>query len=278
VVSYDGPMYEVVASNEPGEDRYDFLAVDVSEACQDILELSVLLPDSEKPLRCRLQANLRTFIDIATEPLLQRNFIDELDSMTEISSDDGQIELARNVDLVLKKLLGELWTAEADQEIAKSVKYVRNGHVMATDVVNPSNFVFQSINETYFEDTFPPIIRLLPNNPIAERIGHNIVIFNPHGDKVYWGDISEDDIKNLKGTYYILDENTAIHSVPDYAIIVSANQPAIKAHRLSGVSNELMPNELPKLAIDYVKARAIYAIIDGRLVPNNMPIVKTMSG
>jgi len=255
-------------TDEP-DDSYDFLAIDMYIACQDALNLSAILPDEERALLCRLQANLQTFRDYISDQDQQISFIDELETINHAPNKDDLLEIAKEIDEVLKKLLGDKWVQSSNIEIAKAVKYVRNGKIVAIDIVSPNNFFFNPPSEQFANDKFPTPGRVLPEVPTTDRIIKKITVFNPNGLRVYWGDLTDSEIKNLQGTYYVLDENSTFHMVPDFAVVTHIPEnPTWKQLPFSEQFDQLFSNH-QILAIDYVKTRAVSAIVNGRLMPNN---------
>lgn len=259
---------------DSGEEKHDVPILELYCTQQDIIIISALLPDEEIALRRRLQANSRAFNQHVQDGTRQRAFLNDVEAMDESEEEEGDdsqslVKIARSIDGIYKKFLGEKWVSEANTEIAKVVKYRRNGEVVAMEVVSPHNFFFNPPEARFFNDTFPPSGQILASDPQAGRVGKNVSIFDPNGVKVFWGDLKDEDITGLQGTYYVLDERSSYHAVPDHAIVIDAQQTSADPSRPEDALVEYMPSDKPMLEVDYVKTHAVYAIVGGTLVPNN---------
>lgn len=135
-------------------------------------------------------------------------------------------------------------------------------------------------------------ISLFPNNPqIVKEYDHigqssdaRIVphkdpsYFRPDGTKVYWGDLSREDVKQIRGNYYCVAQGESYYNVPEWAIIMASpfdnDDPNRPAESLVNTEEGqvFQPDNPVYLNPDYIRAIAIGAIVDGQFIHNKRGI------
>lgn len=135
-------------------------------------------------------------------------------------------------------------------------------------------------------------ISLFPNNPqIIRGYDHTgqssdarVVphkdpsYFRPDGTKVYWGDLSREDIEIIRGNYYCVAQGESYYNVPEWAIIMASpfdnDDPNRPAESLVNTEEGqvFQPDNPVYLHPDYIRAIAIGAIADGRFIRNKRGI------
>ena len=135
-------------------------------------------------------------------------------------------------------------------------------------------------------------ISLFPNNPqIIREYDHTgqssdarVVphkdpsYFRPDGTKVYWGDLSREDIEIIRGNYYCVAQGESYYNVPEWAIIMASpfdnDDPNRPAESLVNTEEGqvFQPDNPVYLHPDYIRAIAIGAIADGRFIRNKRGI------
>ena len=97
-----------------------------------------------------------------------------------------------------------------------------------------------------------------------KKIGHNVSLFDSKGKKVFWGDLSENDIPVLDGPYYVLNERDSHLQVPAWAIIEDTGELAQDGARPEGAFTDLMGTDKVGLDLGYIRTRAVAFIQDGK--------------
>jgi len=107
----------------------------------------------------------------------------------------------------------------------------------------------------------------------------NVNIFNTEWKKVFWWDVSEEDIKNLVWTYYILGESEWWRDVPKFAQwniewIRPAKDEIWEERRknipiLEGIT---IPNDVPYINPDYIRVNARWKIQNWKYIKNSTQI------
>ena len=135
-------------------------------------------------------------------------------------------------------------------------------------------------------------ISLFPNNPqIIREYDHTgqssdarVVphkdpsYFRPDGTKVYWGDLSREDIEIIRGNYYCVAQGESYYNVPEWAIIMASpfdnDDPNRPAESLVNTEEGqvFQPDNPVYLHPDYIRAIAIGVIADGRFIRNKRGI------
>lgn len=135
-------------------------------------------------------------------------------------------------------------------------------------------------------------ISLFPNNPqIVKEYDHigqssdaRIVphkdpsYFRPDGTKVYWGDLSREDVKQIRGNYYCVAQGESYYNVPEWAIIMASpfdnDDPNRPAESLVNTEEGqvFQPDNPVYLNPDYIRAIAIGAIVNGQFIHNKRGI------
>src|SRR3989338_8260981 len=140
--------------------------------------------------------------------------------------------------------------------------------ILSEEQLNPSNIVSDGyvmsdeMLDKYKQSTIEsPEGQLLP---VGRRYRKNASIFDVRGIKIWWGDICPDDVRRLKGVYYVLSQSNSYMSVPEEAII-KWNFLEKKDPNSRSAFRHLLPVEPTVLDINYVKKKAIARIIDGKM-------------
>jgi len=84
-------------------------------------------------------------------------------------------------------------------------------------------------------------------------------VFDINGYRIYWGDLTYEDIKELKGTYYVLTQKNGYYDVPKPFIKVESLKESDDPFRFS--DNPLLPRDKISLDPNYVKIKAFGKII-----------------
>lgn len=219
------------------------------ESVESLVAITASLLDDDPKLNGRLQANLLHALDVF-QPAEQRQFV------------DGASTLLEN----LLTAIGEQWIDSADTIYFKPIRYNRDGKAW-TEVVPANNFHFKPPEEIFATDDRFPTDGYKSHRLDREYIiGKNVSVFDSHGVKVFWGDLPRHAIKDLEGTYYVLDEHSSYFKVPEYAIVVEAERPADDPYRPEGALVEYLPKDKPMLEVAYVRSHAIGAIVRGAFV------------
>lgn len=153
------------------------------------------------------------------------------------------------------------------------------------------NFYFRKDEEIINEgDTFPEAGNMIYN--YEDRIDwmKDICIFDTNWNKVFWWDVWEKDIKDIKWTYYILTQSEWWRDAPEFA---QANIKALKPvvdpiwdtiraiHPLNELGQKIwdsmwinmpnnitIPNDVPFLIPEYVRALAVWKIENWKYIKN----------
>jgi hypothetical protein len=253
---------------------------DFSRLPHEISMLAALLTDDQKDLRCRLQANMALLAQKSHDPVDQERIVQSFydteaqreDVLTahhsQVPYDTGTLELlTTGADNTLRSLLGEAYIASSDEEHLRLVGYVQDGRVVATEVVYADNFFFKPPNEVLVTgDIFPEEGQTLEKERWDSLIAKNASVFDPLGMNVYSGDLEMDDIGELFGTYYVLDEHSTFETVPPYARALNTAAPGDTA--LSPRDDFKILAKIPMLETSYMRVAAIGAIVGGKYIPN----------
>lgn len=97
--------------------------------------------------------------------------------------------------------------------------------------------------------------------------------FRPDGSKVYWGDLTKNDIKRVKGVYFCLSQGDSFHRIPPWAAVMKdlrnedPNRPA-QSILNTPEGEALLPADTIWVDQDYIRLVAIGVIADGKFVRN----------
>lgn len=126
------------------------------------------------------------------------------------------------------------------------------------------NFYFRKEEEVVWEND------IFPDNGSLFYDAHtlqNVCIFQPNGNKVYWGDLRVVDYQKLQGTYYVLDEQTGWKKVPRYAkgnitSLVEVQDPYIQEvkDQNPSLAREFIPKDITFLTPEYIRTFASWKI------------------
>ncbi len=129
--------------------------------------------------------------------------------------------------------------------------------------------------ESYEWDQFPNQWQIITS--YKDRLYKNINIFNVAWKKVFWWDVSEDDIKNIKWTYYILTEGEGWRDVPEFAKwnvedVLPVSDPYWEELRSNHNMEIDIPNNVSYILPEYMRLKAVWKIQNGRHIKNNAEI------
>lgn len=145
-----------------------------------------------------------------------------------------------------------------------------------------------------FEDETPnenPDINLFPDNPQMidsffdydpDEAGDKRVTiykdssyFRPDGSKVYWGDLTHNDVSTIDGNYYCLSQSDSFHFIPEWAVRmrsfidnIDPNRP-VESYINTQEGQVALPENPILIDPQYMRAVAIGAIVDGKFIENN---------
>jgi hypothetical protein len=106
------------------------------------------------------------------------------------------------------------------------------------------------------DDVFPLVEYQLPTSYKDEIAGYKLHVFDVTGVRVYWGDLSIEQIENLKGTYYALHETDYKHLNMETQVL----QMAIP--RQDGLGHK-------RFNLKYIRTASQFAIVRGKKIRNN---------
>jgi len=90
----------------------------------------------------------------------------------------------------------------------------------------------------------------------------NASIFDLIGTKIWWGDLGQKDVEDLKGVYYILSEHKSFWNVPkDVIKDAKYNEDPFSKSPF----RDYLPLEPILIDIKYIKSNAIARIVDGKI-------------
>lgn len=135
-------------------------------------------------------------------------------------------------------------------------------------LIPEDNFYFRKNEEVVWEnDVFPESGNMITSYNDRLEGRKDICIFNPEWHKVFWWDISLEDIKRIHGTYYILTQSEGWRDTPKFAqgnitSLAPVKDPIFeKIRTLNPVTASIqIPNEVPYLIPEYVRALAVWKI------------------
>ncbi len=95
----------------------------------------------------------------------------------------------------------------------------------------------------------------------------NASIFDVAGRKICWGNIGPNDVKQMKGVYYILSEGSSFWNADPQE--VNGYLPLLSDARFPAHRRSHLPNFEPVVFnVSYVKRHAFARIIDGKIQTN----------
>lgn len=132
-------------------------------------------------------------------------------------------------------------------------------------------------------DMFPDNPQVISNyfdydlgDALDKRVTHykDLSYFRPDGSKVYWGDLSSNDVKIIRGNYYCVSQSESFHKVPEWAVRMASfidnedsNRP-VESFINTTEGQVALPENPLLVDPDYVKAVAIGAIKNGSFIEN----------
>lgn len=158
------------------------------------------------------------------------------------------------------------WRESVETEKFKMV-ILENRDKTNVHVVPPDNFYFdQSGAAEYCEaDRFPENGKLEhAANPRALIGGRDVSVFDIYGHKRFWGDLLQEDIRHLQGTYYVLSAKDSYHQVPKSVILSESLAISHDKNRPEGAYTQYMPREKTDLDPGYVRIKALGKIKGGQ--------------
>lgn len=142
------------------------------------------------------------------------------------------------------------------------------------------NFYFRKDEEIVPEtpESFPT-----PGNPIWNRdmiVGpKGCNVFDPTGNKVFWWDMSQSDIKKIKGTYYVLTRSEWWSDAPDFLkwnirSIGPTKDPFSPGYLTNPLTWEpvIIPNDVQWLNPEYIRMMAVAKIENWEYIKNSRKI------
>lgn len=160
--------------------------------------------------------------------------------------------------------MGEDYVSSSNEEYLRAVRYVRDDEVVATDIVYAGNFYFQPPPETAVTgDVFPENGHVVESGEGDSLIAKNAVVFDTFGISVFAGDLGRAALEDLLGTYYVHKDVSSLDSPPAFAAAV---QPAVALFYRAPTITRIA--DIPMLEADYMRARALGAIVGPHFLPN----------
>lgn len=162
------------------------------------------------------------------------------------------------------------------------VKLEKDGEIYFDRIISTESFFFNHPEEITVEDNFPQWgqMKMQPGSSNRDEIvsGYkDTSYFDSQGLKVFWGDMKYDEIKSLRGTYYVLSQSASYHSVPELAVVINTGQVSadpfrpptslLRTEAVAGSSEKLM------LEIDYIRLHAVGAVVNGQFIKNPAQVV-----
>lgn len=200
-----------------------------------------------------------------------------LQEICKLNLEDTSEPNAKKVLFLIQEALWEIVILEDTKNKVRSILlWSYNGN-------HGKSFEFRLIPENNFyfrkhEEIFEPNGDIFPKNGnmlLKENTLQNVCVFHPNGQKVYWWDLSEDDFKNIKWTYYILDEGKWWRDVPKYAkgnVTALSEVPDPYFEKIKELNPNLIskfvPKDVPFLLPEYMRTFAIWKIEKWEYTPN----------
>ncbi|MBI3336562.1 hypothetical protein HYZ98_03290 [Candidatus Peregrinibacteria bacterium] len=168
-----------------------------------------------------------------------------------------------------QKEFGAQWHSDLSQEVAKVVS-VGAPDSPIVRLLPTDNFYFKdTIGEPPTKDSLP----LEGNCHHGPHIFHNASLFNYLGEKVFWGDLVDEEIRRIQGPYYVLNELDSYHEIPDWALLPEADQLSRDPFRPEGIPDDAFPPDQRLLRVSYIKIVALGKIEHGEFIENPTTII-----
>jgi len=243
------------------------LLQEVNKTLDFITSFATLLSQENSDQLVQAFNNAVETIESASE---LRLFLRSLVKILEESKDELPAALMNKFKNIFEIFAPDAWI-RAETKRYFHLVYCQPAEKKGAYVLHAKNFYFEEPaaidNATFESDELPTTPQLLGNE---KRVGgKDISLFKEDGTKVYWGDLSGDDISKLRGRYYLLSQTDSIFKVPDFALVESSGNPAYEptatddAFRLSP-----RPNDITKINPNYMRIVALGKIENGKYVKN----------
>ncbi len=157
-----------------------------------------------------------------------------------------------------------LWVDDVTQELYKVVKIGPEGDCKLQLLPAGHFTVLPTIGECPEQDCLPDEGNL--HHGLHEF--HNASLFNSLGEKVFWGDLTNEEVSQIRGPYYVLSQGASYHDVPRWAKVSESAMPAQDSNRPKGMPDKYFPPDQRLLKLAYIKAVAMGKIENGMYTKN----------
>ncbi len=218
------------------------------------------------------------------------SFIEEFSNFLDEDFDISKSwKLSKNIEILVKKYFPEIYSVEHTRYKVEAVILwdidINDPWKGVVELIPEGNFYFDVEMKSDESNIFPESSKIIRDR--SKILCKNANIFDVNGNKVFWWDIWLDDIKDIKGVYYILDEHTWWRDVPEFAQwSVRAIAPvkdeygeSIRKLYKSSIQQEFgvdvtsnIPNDIPYVLPEYIRLKALWKIQDGKYIENNIKI------
>lgn len=211
---------------------------------------------------------LHSFLKLANSDVQSRDiqmWMGELEAeLQQLSENASSENIQQVVEKVFRKHFPNFWIENVTREVAKVVKIGTNDECRIK-VLPVEHFYFQeTIGESTETDHLPPE----GNLHHGEHVFHNATLFNNLGEKVFWGDLTNDEIKEIRGPYYVLSQGDSYFDVPAWAMLPESTVPAGDINRPKGLPDAMFASDKRLLRLSYIKAVAMGVIENGQFTKN----------
>jgi len=297
-----GPTPEAIAE----EDRAQ-VALEFRWALRElILVVSIVELDDSQRRRSLTHHALKAMFTV-TDVDAQRRFLEESSPFPEDGAQGSAEQIIVACEASLRQLLGSHWEDSIKRELGRSVvlgdrdvlEGIRRRLLDPAEAPSPDAPNIRPIVEivpvTNFYFSPDPVKPLtahdrehLPEREkmISSRDSRDFLggirdgsLFDSAGNKVWWGDLSEADITNLRGPLYLLSQQDSYHDVPDWIRLTS--RPVVtnemqREFQQQDVGEEAnLKDEALTLICDYVRLKAVGKIVAGKWIENPKTIEPT---